>query len=264
MIRVAGLRARGRHNFQNIELVTRELKIPRLPTEFDGFRLLHMADLHLDLCPELLTPAVLRTLEQADFDLCINTGDFVLWHKGWPLALAEFTRIAEAIHSPHFGVLGNHDSVAHVADLEATGLHLLMNEATPIRRGDAEIWLAGVDDPHYFKSCDLEHALVKVPGGDVASRAVTLLLAHAPVYGDEAAASGRVDAMFCGHTHGGQLCLPGGAPIVTHSDGARDRVKGPWRAGAVQGYTSRGIGCSGVAARFNCRPEITCHILRKG
>ncbi|WP_309387441.1 metallophosphoesterase [Cerasicoccus frondis] len=261
-LEVTGLMIRARRNFSDIELVTRELEVRNLPPAFDGFCILQMSDLHIDLFPEALTPAILRVLENADYDLCVDTGDFMLRHNKWPVAKKEISQIAAAVSAPHYGVLGNHDSIKMAADLEALGIRLLLNEATPIRRGDDEIWLVGVDDPHYFQSHDLDRALAGVRAACAPTRPPIILLSHAPVLAPEAASGGRVDALLCGHTHGGQLCLPGGLPVVTHSRSSRLRVKGAWRIGDMEGYTSRGVGCSGVAARFNCRPEIVRHILR--
>jgi predicted MPP superfamily phosphohydrolase len=69
--------------------------------------------------------------------------------------------------------------------------------------------------------------------------------------------------MLSGHTHGGQICLPGGRHLVSSSRGLpRQFVKGRWQSGGMCGYTSPGTGSSGVAARLNCPPEITVHVLR--
>lgn len=246
----------GRRNFQNIRLVTNELPIAGLPAAFEGFVVLHVADLHLDLCPELLTPAVIRVIREADYDLCVNTGDYVARHTLLDTAQAQFAEIAREIRAPHFGVLGNHDVIEQVPGLEAAGIRLLLNEAAPIERDGQTLWLVGVDDPHYFRTDDLTRALRDVPPG-----ATTLLLAHSPGFSEEAAASGRIRAMLCGHTHGGQICLPGGYAPISHCD-QPDRIRGAWRLGSMAGYTSPGAGASAVAARFNCPPEITRHILR--
>lgn len=260
-LNMTGLMQRGLANFHDIELVRRELRIANLPAAFDGYRILHLADLHIDLRPELLTPAVLAIVESVECDLCVNTGDYVIAHRKWATAFQELRQIHAAVGVPHFGILGNHDSLGLVADLESTGHRLLLNESVKLTRDGAELWLAGVDDPHYFESDDLDHALRDIP--QVAgSRPATLLLAHTPAFAEKAAASGRVDAMLCGHTHGGQMCLPGGWALVTHADCPRERLKGAWQIGTMSGYTSRGAGASGLAARFNCRPEITLHTLR--
>jgi hypothetical protein len=87
-------------------------------------------------------------------------------------------------------------------------------------------------------------------------------MVHDPAAFEKAAAFGA-SLMLSGHTHGGQICLPGGFSPLTHSRCRRDMVAGPWRCGAMRGYTSRGVGCSRVAARFFCRGEIVVHVLRR-
>jgi predicted MPP superfamily phosphohydrolase len=67
------------------------------------------------------------------------------------------------------------------------------------------------------------------------------------------------DVMLSGHTHGGQICLPGGIPITLDAKLPRHMGKGAWRYGKLSGYTSVGAGSSVVPVRFNCPPEITLH-----
>ena len=70
--------------------------------------------------------------------------------------------------------------------------------------------------------------------------------------------------MLCGHTHGGQICLPGGVPVMTNADCPRKYCVGAWRYHGMHGYTSRGTGVSMVDVRLNCPPEVTLHRLRRG
>jgi uncharacterized protein len=67
--------------------------------------------------------------------------------------------------------------------------------------------------------------------------------------------------MLSGHTHGGQICLPGGIPITLDSVLPRHMGSGPWRYHDLTGYTSVGVGSSVVPVRFNCLPEIVLHHL---
>src|SRR6478736_13502 len=68
--------------------------------------------------------------------------------------------------------------------------------------------------------------------------------------------------LLSGHTHGGQICLPGGIPITLDSVLPRHMGSGTWKYRNMIGYTSVGAGSSIVSARFNCPPEITVHRLR--
>src|ERR1700743_523174 len=97
--------------------------------------------------------------------------------------------------------------------------------------------------------------MAAVPDGETA-----VLLSHSADGYQDAERAG-VGAFLCGHTHGGHICLPCGLPIM-NSRTPRHWASGPWRHGNMIGYTSRGVGTSAVAARFNCLPEVTLHTLR--
>jgi predicted MPP superfamily phosphohydrolase len=88
-----------------------------------------------------------------------------------------------------------------------------------------------------------------------------VLLSHTPALFREAAAQGFA-GMLCGHTHGGQICLPGGIPILTDTTAPRRLARRAWTYRGMAGYTSVGCGCSVVDARFHCPPEVTLHTLR--
>src|SRR5690606_31536466 len=112
-------------------------------------------------------------------------------------------------------------------------------------------------DPHYYRADNLEKAAAGLPDG-----AVTILLAHSPeIY--RHAAYADFDLLLCGHTHGGQICLPGGRPIICNANSPRELCRGAWRYRDLQGYTSLGSGACMVDVRINCPPEITVHHLRR-
>ena len=255
-LRLSGFYRRGQRNVQDFEIRRNPLVLPRLPAAFEGYTLLHLSDLHLDAQPDF--PAALAArLEDLDYDLCVLTGDYrFLTHGPFAPALDGLRRVREALRGPVYGVLGNHDSIRMLPALEAMGIHMLMNECVTLRRQGAELWLAGIDDPHYYRADNLERA-----SDDIPLDAVSLLLAHSPEIYRNAAHAG-FDAMLCGHTHGGQICLPGGTPLTCNAAAPRRVCRGPWRHGQMRGYTSRGTGSSVVDARFNCRPEITLHRLQ--
>ena len=90
---------------------------------------------------------------------------------------------------------------------------------------------------------------------------MSILLSHTPETYRQAADAG-FNVMLCGHTHGGQICLPGGIPVLTLADSPRALARGPWRYREMVGYTSAGTGTSIVDVRLNCPPEVTLHRLR--
>ncbi len=256
VLRLCGLHGRGRRNARDIRVTRNEIVIPRLPKAFDGFTLLHLSDLHLDISPDM--PAALAAAVDAlDYDVCVLTGDFRARTFGpWEPALEALARVVPRLAGPLYGVLGNHDTVRMVPGLEAMGVRLLMNETVKLERGGAAIYLAGIDDPHYYRADNLEKAVEAIPPD-----AVTILLAHSPEIYRNAAYAG-CDLLLCGHTHGGQICLPGGIPLLRNADAPYRLCAGRWRYGEMQGYTSRGCGVSVVDVRLNCPPEVTLHTLR--
>src|SRR4029453_13562454 len=97
-------------------------------------------------------------------------------------------------------------------------------------------------------------------GSPVPDGAFSILLSHTPEIYRQAAHAG-FDLLLSGHTHGGQICLPGSIPITLDSVLPRRMGAGAWRYRDMIGYTSVGAGSSIVAVRFNCPPEITLHRL---
>jgi predicted MPP superfamily phosphohydrolase len=190
------------------------------------------------------------------YDACVLTGDFRGKTFGpFEASLKGMARLVSHLEQPIFGVLGNHDTIQMLPGLEAMGIKMLQNECEVIRRGDAAIYLAGIDDAHYFRFDNIEKAAAAIPEG-----AFAVLLSHTPEIYRQAAHSG-FDLLLSGHTHGGQICLPGSIPITLDSVLPRRMGAGIWYHGKMTGYTSVGAGSSVVAVRYNCPPEITLHRL---
>lgn len=252
-----GLHARARRNARAIAVRTHDLPVENLPREFEGYTLLHLSDLHIDIAPDV--PEVLAAAVRGHrYDACVLTGDYRAETYGPHDATLEGLRtLVQAIDAPIYGVLGNHDTVRLVEPIEALGIRMLMNEAVALERRGAVLHVAGVDDPHYFRTDDLSRARSEIPDGES-----SLLLAHSPEIYARAERAG-FHALLCGHTHGGQLCLPGGLALRSNARCPRRLWAGPWRHGRLAGYTSVGCGSCVVDLRLNCRPEITLHRLRR-
>ncbi len=248
---------RGRRNALELSVTRNEFRIPDLPRAFDGLTIAQISDLHLDMNADI--PRVLKeTLMQVDYDLCVITGDFRAKTFGpYDKALEAMRGVRGCIEGDVFGILGNHDSIEMVPALEGMGIRMLMNESVALERDGQRIHIAGIDDPHYYKADNIHQA-----AGDIPVDEVSLLLAHSPEAYKIAAHVG-FDAFLCGHTHGGQLCLPGGVALMKNAKCPRRYCNGAWSYHGMQGYTSRGSGVSVVDVRFNCPPELTLHTLRR-
>jgi predicted MPP superfamily phosphohydrolase len=255
ILKLVGLYRRGCVNATQIQIKRNYVKSTSLPKVFDGFVILHLSDLHVDVsrdAMERLTPI----LQKIDYDLCVLTGDY----RGETFGpcdetIAGMARICAALRKPIYGVLGNHDTIRMLPDLEQMGIRMLVNECEIIKRHGECIYLSGIDDAHFYLMDNIEKAASGIPGD-----AFSILLSHTPeVY--EEAANVEFNLMLSGHTHGGQICLPGGIPIILNSVLPRYMGSGAWTYRGMSGYTSVGAGSSKIAVRFNCPPEITLHYL---
>ena len=250
---------RGQRNARRIEIRRNEFTFARLPEAFDGYTLLHISDPHLDAAADMPDALIAAVRQAGAYDACVLTGDYRVKTFGhYQRAMEGMARVCGHLSAPVYGILGNHDSIRMAPGLEDLGVRVLLNEAVPIERGGAAIWLAGIDDPHFYRAENLEKAVDPIP-----DNVVSILLSHSPEMYRHAAYA-RFDAMLCGHTHGGQICLPGGIPVILNANAPRAFCNGPWRHHGLQGYTSVGSGVCIVDVRLNCPPEITLHTLRRG
>jgi predicted MPP superfamily phosphohydrolase len=195
-------------------------------------------------------------VDELTYDLCVLTGDYRGKTFGpFDAALEEVTRVRSHLKAPVYGVLGNHDTISMVPGLEEMGVRMLLNECETIVRSDQRIHLAGIDDAHYYRVDNIEKAALPIPHEEF-----SILLSHTPeIY--RQAAHADFNLLLSGHTHGGQICLPGSIPITLDSVLPRHMASGPWKYHNMLGYTSVGVGSCIVAVRLNCPPEITLHHL---
>ena len=257
-LRLTGLYWRARRNAEHIIVRRNDIAFKDLPSRFDGFTILHISDLHADMN----AVAMQRMIELVDdlrYDLCVLTGDYRGETFGpFAASLDGVARVRTHLKGPVYGVLGNHDTIRMVPGLEAMGIRMLLNECETIARDEQRIFLAGVDDAHFYRMDNIEKAVMQIPDG-----AFSILLSHTPeIYRQAAHAHFRL--MLSGHTHGGQICLPGSIPITLESALPRRMGAGAWQHHEMIGYTSVGAGSSVVPVRLNCPPEITLHRLRCG
>ena len=252
-LHLTGLYRRGWRNTLRFQVRHNPVTLPGLAPAFEGLTILHLTDLHADQNPPAMA-ALAERLADLDYDLCVLTGDYrAATHGPIEPAMEALQPVLQALRGPVYGVLGNHDSIRMVPHLEAMGVQMLVNERVTLERPGGRLHLAGIDDAHYYQMEDLDQVAIDLPADEPA-----ILLSHTPEIFREAAAAG-FHLMLCGHTHGGQICLPGGIPLTLDADCPRRLGAGPWRHGPLQGYTSVGAGTCIVPVRFNCPPEIALH-----
>ncbi len=258
--KLTGLHERGLQNTLNVQVEEQDFWFPTLPEGFDNYRILLMTDLHLDGI-EGLTDKLIKKISDVEVDLCLIGGDIRMKTYGaMSPCMKKLRKLLAHVKTdnPILGVLGNHDCIEMTPDFESSGMLMLINDALNIRHNGEEIWIVGVDDPHYYKVNDACQAYKNVPESNF-----SIFLAHSPEAYKEAA-SHKAQLYLCGHTHGGQVCFPAGRPILTNSRAPRYTAAGKWTYKGMTGYTSRGAGASSVPLRFNCPGEITLLTLRKG
>lgn len=259
---LTGTLGRGYRNALDLRLRTMEMAFCDLPAAFSGYRILFLSDIHADGLPEIPETAA-RLVRDLEVDLCVFGGDYRFEVFGsCDKVLSGMEKIVRAVKARDgmIGVLGNHDFADIGAGLEQLGVRMLRNEALELRRGNDSIWVAGLDDPHFYRCDDLPGASAGVPP----DAAFKMIVVHTPELYREAEARGY-RLYLTGHTHGGQICTPGGTPIIVHARCPRRYARGNWEYGRLKGYTTSGVGASLLPVRFNCPPEaVVIELRRKG
>ncbi len=257
-LKLSGLYRRGARNARDVRYNCFDLIFDDLPAGFDGYRVLHLSDLHFDRTHNPVDH-YLPLVAGIKADLCVLTGDYRYRRHG-PIddAVEAMAALVGEIATRDgiFATLGNHDTARMVQPFAELGIRVLGNETLSLSRAGDYIHLTGLDDVHHFYTRDADRAIAAAPDG------FRIALVHSPEFAVPAANAG-VSLYLSGHTHGGQLCLPGARPVITNQYGNRRYAVGLWECGAMLGFTSAGAGASVVPVRFNCRGEITMITLRR-
>jgi predicted MPP superfamily phosphohydrolase len=254
-LKLAGLYWRGERNAKRIQIRHNHVHFAALPPAFDSFILLQISDLHADISEGAMRQLA-QLLPNLTYDVCVLTGDYRGATYGpYEATLSAMQQLRADLCGPVYGVLGNHDTICMVPGLEAMGIRMLLNECETIARDGQSIYLAGIDDAHYYRVDNIEKAAADIP-----PHAFSILLSHTPeIY--RQAAHADFDLILSGHTHGGQICLPGSIPVTLDSVLPRHLGSGAWKYHEMSGYTSVGVGTAIVPVRINCLPEVTLHHL---
>jgi predicted MPP superfamily phosphohydrolase len=231
------------------------VSVPDLPAFLDGFTIAHLSDLHRGpfISEEHIREAARLAMAYTP-DIVVLTGDHVSFKAKYAKSAVSALSSLKAEYGV-YAVLGNHeywtDEVGRVTQTHRdAGITVLINEAVGIAVGGTPWWLCGIDDMWEGKP-DLERTLADVP-----DEIFKILLCHEPDYADEAAKHG-IPLQLSGHSHGGQVRLPGKGPLVLPAH-AWKYPYGLQRVGSsgTQVYTTSGVGVTFPPIRINCRPEV--------
>jgi predicted MPP superfamily phosphohydrolase len=223
----------------------------------------HLSDLHWS--PYTGQKEISAAVEASNSlrpDLVALTGDFVFQSAEYAAPCAqELARLRAPLGV--FAIPGNHDYWTDIATvvraLRGAGLTVLRNTALRLE-GTVPLWIVGVDDV-WEQHHDLDTALAPVPRDGA-----VLLLVHEPDFADQVAASPyRILLQLSGHSHGGQVNLPGlGRPLLPWLGRKYPAGLAQVPGTMLQVHTSRGVGVISPPVRFNCRPVVTLLTLSTG
>ena len=268
---------KGRYSFHTRHV---ELSFPNVPASFDGFKIVHISDLHLGSFGTNREPLkrAFDLVNSQNPDLILFTGDlvnnFAAEINGWEPVFAK-------LKAPFgkYAVLGNHDYGNYnrwkspkekglnftgiVNGYNRLGFSLLRDEAALICRGDESIGLAGVENwgrASYPRAGDLEKATKAID-----TMPFKLLMTHDPDHWDqEVLTRGGYDLTLSGHTHGMQFGIERGQFRWSPAQYMQQRWAGLYKEGNSFLYVNRGLGYHGIPARVGMPPEITVINLKRG
>ncbi len=243
-----------------VRLTRSELRFAQLPRWLDGYRIVHLTDLHIgSLDSKRIGQRWVELTNLTRPNLVVVTGDLVT--RG-VLFYRDVAEILGRIAAPDgvFVCLGNHDRSDPEALAEAlacAGPKVLRNESHVLERDGQQLWVAGLEAAgREATGRALKRALGHRPTG-----AFTLLLSHYPDSFDEACTHG-VDLTLSGHTHGGQVGMPLFGDRLNLASLTGQRPRGLVTRGRCKLYVSAGLGTTGIPLRLGVRPEIALLELR--
>lgn len=243
------------------DLVKLDIKIKDLPFEFNDYKIVNLADIHLGqwISPEYLE-GVVDYVNELNPDMITLTGDYVSYIlEGYEDALLNSFKKLKA-KDGKYAVLGNHD---HWNDAEKIREILknadvvdLSNDVYTIEKNGKKLNISGVD------SCtvgadDIDKVLEKLP-----EDGASILLVHEPDFAKISSKTKRFDLQMSGHSHGGQLVIPGVETTPFRASYSLKYPVGLYKVGDMIQYTSKGLGTNSFWLRINCKPEITLFSLK--
>ena len=226
--------------------------VPDLDPAHDGLRVVQLSDIHCG--PRTPAERIRDAIELAnslDPDLIVLTGDYLCTDRS---GVSLMRSLLGGLSAPTVAVLGNHDHWVDAPGAEsalaALGYAVLRNQNTTLTLRGSPFTIIGIDDLMTGNARPAE----ALSGARRRSR---IVLAHGPRTADALRKMGEPLLCFAGHTHGGQVNIPGLTGVMLRAFAHEPYTRGTYRLGPVQLYVNRGVGNSGVRIRVNSTPEVT-------
>jgi len=248
----------------DVNVFKKPIKIENLPDDLNGFKILHLSDMHLRHYVTLNDlESILIDVDKFSPDMVLVTGDIADDLKLLPDAL----KMISGLNSPmgSYACLGNHEYFRGLNNVyktfESSDIPLLVDKGMVIKRGDTSIFIGGLDDPRFMGAKDLtffknaiDKTIIDRPNVDF-----TILMSHRPDALDYASEK-QVDLILAGHTHGGQIGFNGQSFFESYFP---DRyIWGHYQLKQCHLYTSSGVG-HWFPFRLGCPAEAPVIVLQK-
>lgn len=243
------------------DLVNVDVKIKNLPFTFHNYRIINLTDIHLGqwISPEYLS-GVVDYVNSLNPDMITLTGDYVSYIlEGYEDDLLNSFKRLKA-KDGKFAVLGNHDHWADADEirkiLKKSNIVDLSNDVYTLEKDGEKLNISGVDSLTVGAD-DFDKVLEKLP-----SDGASILLVHEPDFAKISSKTGRFDLQMSGHSHGGQLVIPGVKTTPFRCSYSFKYPVGAYNVDNMIQYTSKGLGTNSFWLRINCKPEITQFYLK--
>lgn len=243
------------------DLVNVDVKIKDLPFTFHNYRIINLTDIHLGqwISPEYLN-GVVDYVNSLNPDMITLTGDYVSYIlEGYEDNLLDSFKKLKA-KDGKFAVLGNHDHWAGAEEirkiLKQSDVVDLSNDVYTLEKEGEKLNISGVDSLTVGAD-DFDKVLEKLP-----SDGASILLVHEPDFAKISSKTDRFDLQMSGHSHGGQLVIPGVETTPFRCSYSFKYPVGAYKVGNMTQYTSKGLGTNSFWLRINCKPEITQFYLK--
>jgi predicted MPP superfamily phosphohydrolase len=236
-----------------------DIFVAGLPAAFEGYRIAQISDLHCGpFASARRIAGWVEAVNRLDADLIAVTGDLITSGPDYVDVVAEELGNLSA-RDGVYAAMGNHDYFTEgelvATALDRAGLTVLRNRGVTLRRDEGALYVAGADDTWTHRH-DVAAALTGRP-----ANAPVVLLAHDPALFPEAVSHG-VALTLSGHTHGGQIGLPGFSHRLNLARVMTRFTTGVYRSGKSTLYVNRGLGTTGPPVRLAVAPEIALLTLR--